>query len=66
MAKVTHPTRTLQIRECKDGTYDVVIHPSTYAAVCHVTGFATEEEAQAWIENESATWLAKAESAHVL
>ena len=52
------PKPTFTARMCKDGSYEVSMDPNSYAPMLHICDFATEEDALAWIRDESANWNA--------
>jgi len=43
----------------KDGTYRIQLDQHTCAPVLHIGSFDSEGNAQAWITDESAAWLAE-------
>jgi hypothetical protein len=43
----------------RDGTYCVRMDPNADAPVLHIGSFDSGGDAEAWIRNESAAWLAK-------
>ena len=53
------PEPTFTAKMTKDGTYCVEMDQDVYAPILHIGSFASEDEAQAWITDESAAWFAK-------
>ena len=43
----------------RDGTYCIRMDPQTDAPVLYIGSFDTESDAEVWIRNESAAWVAK-------
>lgn len=56
-AKGNTPTFTVELAE--DGAYCVLMNPNAHAPAMHIGNFASENQAQAWIRDELAAWLAK-------
>lgn len=56
-AHLAEPTFTATMT--RDGTYCVRMDPHADAPVLHIGSFDSEGDAQAWIRDESAAWLAK-------
>jgi hypothetical protein len=56
-AHLSEPTFTALAT--RDGTYCIRMDQHTDAPVLHIGSFDSERDAQAWIRDESAAWLAK-------
>ena len=53
------PEPTFRTKMTKDGTYCVLMDQHLYAPILHIGSFASEDDANAWITDESAAWFAK-------
>jgi hypothetical protein len=56
----TKPLLTPRMLKDRPGWYVLLVWPNGREQ--HITNFDTEAEAQAWIDNNSAAWLSKANS----
>ena len=56
-AHLSEPTFTAMAT--RDGTYCIRMDQHTDAPVLHIGSFDSEGDAQAWIRDESAAWLAE-------
>ena len=53
------PEPTFTAKMTKDGTYCVLMDSNAYVPIMHIGSFTSEDEAQAWIRDDSAAWFAK-------
>jgi hypothetical protein len=59
VAAYRRPEPTFRTKMTKDGTYCVLMDQHLHAPILHIGSFASKDEAQAWITDESAAWFAK-------
>jgi hypothetical protein len=53
------PEPTFTAKMTKDGTYCVLMDSKAYAPIMHIGSFASEDEAQTWIRDDSTAWFAE-------
>jgi hypothetical protein len=53
------PELTFTAMMTRDGTYCVQVDEHVHAPILYIGSFISEDEAQAWIRDESAAWLTK-------